>query len=592
MRSQAVSLIPQILQYCLIATPTGSFIKPLRWYRKETLMKTKRNPVFVVNRKGKPLDPTYRYGHVRKLLKAKKAVPISNTPFTIRLKYDTPDMVKGLYAGIDTGRENIGLAASMENGQCVYLSDVKTSNKSVKSQMADRAGFRRGRRRYDRQRGQRKAIHDNTVIRKGEDDTVRTKHACRSVKITYPGADNPVTHKVIRGKEGKFNNRKRPEGWITPSGRQLVQVTVQSVKNMMKIMPLKELHVERVSFDFQKLENEDIRAWEYGKGILYGFKDYKEYIFSAQHGRCLLCGAPIGEYHHINPQKDNKYDHVGNIAGLCKACHYDCHCDEETQARLREEKAGAIQEYQIGLLNSVMPVLIEELDRLCTEKDIRLAVTEGKDTQAARDLYGIPKEHCLDAYAVSLSDREGITGISAPEKVYQQRRFKKKSKNLISKLNKREYLYGGKTVAVGRHKAEDQKEDSLEEYMASYAGCHSDVECARHFHELEIRPAKRTYTFRKKGLKLAARPGDLVSYTKKNKIKGNTKHKIVVAESVKYDPEGGHVCYAGSKSFKGIYCIPVGSGCVQYTGSEALDKVIADAKKQDNRRKKNSKKAV
>ena len=93
-------------------------------------METRRNPVYVVNRKGKPLDPTFRYGHVRKLMKEGKAVPISNEPFTIRLKYDTPDIVMGLYGGLDTGRENLGLAASKDDGECVYLSDVRTERDS------------------------------------------------------------------------------------------------------------------------------------------------------------------------------------------------------------------------------------------------------------------------------------------------------------------------------------------------------------------------------------------------------------------------------------------------------------------------------
>mgnify|MGYP000418626105 FL=1 len=64
--------------------------------------------------------------------------------------------------------------------------------------MQDRAGFRRERRRHDRQSKQRKAKHDGTEIKNGDDDTVRTKYFCKSVKISYPTADEAVTHKVIR----------------------------------------------------------------------------------------------------------------------------------------------------------------------------------------------------------------------------------------------------------------------------------------------------------------------------------------------------------------------------------------------------------
>ena len=62
--------------------------------------------VYVVDKKGRPLMPTPRFGHVRKLLKEGKAVPISHSPFTIRLKYDVPGYTQPVHLGIDTGREN------------------------------------------------------------------------------------------------------------------------------------------------------------------------------------------------------------------------------------------------------------------------------------------------------------------------------------------------------------------------------------------------------------------------------------------------------------------------------------------------------
>lgn len=199
--------------------------------------------VYVISKKRKPLMPTTRCGHVRKLLDEGKAVVINSNPFTIRLKYDTPEIVQSLYYGNDTGRENIGVGVSDEKGNCVYLSELTTNNKLVKKNMTSRAESRRGRRRHDRQSKQRKAKSDNTEIQNGDDDKVRTKHDCKSVKVSYPGADSPVTHKVIRGKEGKFNNRTRLEGWITPSARQLVQMHMNMIKQTMKILPINHLSV-------------------------------------------------------------------------------------------------------------------------------------------------------------------------------------------------------------------------------------------------------------------------------------------------------------------------------------------------------------
>lgn len=244
--------------------------------------------VYVISKKRKPLMPTTRCGHVRKLLDEGKAVVINSNPFTIRLKYDTPEIVQSLYCGIDTGRENIGVGVSDENGNCIYLSELTTNNKLVKKNMTSRAESRRGRRRHDRQSKQRKAKSDNTEIQNGDYDKVRTKHNCKSVKISYPGAKIPVTHKVIRGKEAKFNNCKRPKGWITPSARQLVQTHMLLIKKISKFLPIDSIIIERVCFDFQKLENESIKNWEYSKGKLYGFQQPTAYetLGLAEAGDC------------------------------------------------------------------------------------------------------------------------------------------------------------------------------------------------------------------------------------------------------------------------------------------------------------------
>ena len=47
------------------------------------------NYVYVLDKHGKPLMPTTRYGHVRRMLQAGEAVAVSTKPFTIRLKYES-----------------------------------------------------------------------------------------------------------------------------------------------------------------------------------------------------------------------------------------------------------------------------------------------------------------------------------------------------------------------------------------------------------------------------------------------------------------------------------------------------------------------
>ena len=53
--------------------------------------------VYVLNKDGKPLMPTTRCGHIRHLLKEKKARVVRTNPFTIKLVYETDDVVQPLY---------------------------------------------------------------------------------------------------------------------------------------------------------------------------------------------------------------------------------------------------------------------------------------------------------------------------------------------------------------------------------------------------------------------------------------------------------------------------------------------------------------
>lgn len=526
--------------------------------------------VYVISKKRKPLMPTTRCGHVRKLLDKGKAVVINSNPFTIRLKYDTPEIAQSLYYGIDTGRDNIGVGVSDENGNCVYLAELTTNNKLVKKNMSSRAESRRSRRRHDRQSKQRKSKSDNTEIQNGDDDKVRTKYDCKSVKISYPGADNPVTHKIIRGKEAKFNNRKRPDGWITPSARQLVQMHMNMLKQTMGILPISHVSLERVAFDFQKLENKNIYDWNHGK--LYGYETYKDYINDEQHGVCLICGKRhIEYYHHIVQRKDGGTDKVSNIAGLCYDCHYGpegVHNCKETQDRLLDMKMETNKSYKVSLLNSVMPKLIEELvSYCCNQHNIKFAITDGKETSVTRNNLGLDKTHALDGCCISLAKRDGYEPKFIPDRVFEQRRFKKKSNNNIQKLNRREYYLDGKLVAVNRHKATDQKDGSLEEFLSKYRESHTEKEVQQMMHRIEIRPAKRTYTYHKDGRVCKFHIGDLIRYEKKNKIKGNTKLDTFVCTGVRFGKDDSEQTLSnGTKEKKMKFCSVLCSGCTPYIG--------------------------
>lgn len=482
----------------------------------------------------------------------------------MRLKYDTPGITHKHHVGTDPGRENIGLSVSKDDGECVYLEDMETHNRNIKKEMADRKTNRVGRRRHDRQSKQRKAVHDSTEIKNGDDDICRTKHPCKAVKMKYPGADNPVTHKIIRGKEGKFNNRARMPGWVTNSARQLVQLTIIDIERMCRMFPVTDVHIERNAFDFQRLANTSIHDWNHGP--LYGFKNYKEAIFTEQKGKCLLCGAPITNYHHIHEQNcgKDKYDHLSNIAGLCSACHDKVHKDSSYAENLSKLKEGSYQKFQVGLLNSVIPLVLDTLSDWCKQRGIRLHITDGQTTAATRHWYGLQKDHCVDAYAISLVNRKPKR-VKLPDYVYHSERFKKKQNAMTSKVGSRQYVYDGKAVAANRHKAEGQKSDSLEEYLTKYAETHTRYETVRHAHELEVVPARRTYTYRKDRLTAPVHKGDVIEVVKTNKKGQVVSRTKDIADTVRMCGEGSVHGISG-KTYTLKFVRRIGSGSVQVTG--------------------------
>jgi hypothetical protein len=213
--------------------------------------------VYVLSKKGKSLMPTNRFCHIKKLLKNGKAMSVCNNPFTIKLKYETPDIVQPLTCGIDVGRENIGIGVSNEEGECIFLCNVKTNNKQVKQNMAKRKAHRQERRRNHRQKKQRRALSTNNAMKKGNNNTLRSKKDCLSKEVSYPRMEESITRK-----EAKFANRKVKKDWITPSARNLVEIHTNVVKKIGKILPINNVIIENNVFDFQKLEDCNIKAWQ------------------------------------------------------------------------------------------------------------------------------------------------------------------------------------------------------------------------------------------------------------------------------------------------------------------------------------------
>lgn len=241
----------------------------------------------------------------------------------------------------------------------------------------------------------------------------------------------------------------------------------------MKLVPIADMVIEVNKFSFMKMENPNIRPWQYSKGSLYGYKSLHEAVEDIQEGRCLLCGKkPIEHFHHVKPRSKGGADTIDNIAGLCEHCHDKVHKDEKSASKLETKKAGLYKKYHaLSVLNQIMPELLAQLSELFGKP---VNVTDGRTTAAFRTYFGIEKEHYLDAYCIACSalSQEPACTIANDIVPYELKQYRRHSRQACYKemLNRNYFMPGvEKKVATNRHKATEQKNDSLAEFRATHS---------------------------------------------------------------------------------------------------------------------------
>ena len=176
-------------------------------------------------------------------------------------------------------------------------------------------------------------------------------------------ADKFITCHVIRNTQTRFSNRKRPDGWLTPSARHLVQTHLNLVHLIQKYLPVTDIGLEVNRFAFMQLEDPSISGGDFQNGPLKGFDDLHAAVRDLQNGTCLLCKNGIQDFHHIVQRSRRGSNIIGNIAGLCRKCHEKVHKDEKAEKRLKDKKTGLDKKYgALSILNQVVPFICKELE--------------------------------------------------------------------------------------------------------------------------------------------------------------------------------------------------------------------------------------
>ena len=335
---------------------------------------------YVLNKDGQPLMPTRRCGKVYRLLKTGKAKCIKRCPFTIQLLYEPETTaVQDITLGVDAGSKHIGLSATTEN-KVLYEADVELRNDIV--------------------------------------DLLSTRREARKAR----------RNRKTRYRASRFDNRRKPEGWLAPSVKQKTECHLKVIENIYKILPISNIIVEVASFDIQKIKNPSIERKEYQQGEQLNFWNVREYVLFRDNHTCQCCKGKskdsILNVHHIESRKIGG-DAPNNLITLCETCHTGYH---KGSVKLPSSIKRGMKFNDTSFMGIMRWFVYNKLKEIY--KNVNL--TYGYKTKNTRIENNLPKEHYIDARCISGNPNALSDGI-----VYFQRKMRCHNRQIhMFKINK------------------------------------------------------------------------------------------------------------------------------------------------------------
>lgn len=444
--------------------------------------------IYVIGKDGKPQMPTKRRRHVQKLLNTDKARIAEHVPFTIQLLYDNTPVLQPIVMGKDPGRTNIGAAVVGLKGELLFSAVVETRNKEIRKLMSDRQAHRRASRNGERKARQRLAKRFHTMLKAG----------ILMRKLPTYGDEKFITCNYIRNTEARFCNRRRPQNWVTPTVEHLIRTHINLIHKMQKYLPITDVAIEVNRFAFMLLEDPTVTGLDFQNGPLKGFDNVNAAMFDMQHGKCLLCGKPITQYHHIIPKSKGGSNTLKNIAGLCDDCHAKVHTDETTSKKLQSKKNGLMKQYAaLSAINQAIPFICQQLEAEFGEEHVHYCT--GLETSIMRSSLGVEKTkdnqlHEVDAYCIAVQTTGDVPkSIPSFNRVYQIKQFRRQNRANINNVRERTYYLDGKTVAKNHKRRFEQKGDSLETWFQKAVEEYGIEEAERMRSCLTVKKSTRYY---------------------------------------------------------------------------------------------------
>ena len=334
--------------------------------------------VYVKSQSGKWLMPT-NPANAGILLKQGKTKVIQRTPFTIQLLYETTEHIQPVTVGIDDGGIHVGIAA-VSHGQSLFQQEVALRT-DIKSKLDTRRQYRRNRR------------HRKTRYRKPRFlNRKQSIPACKVCGKNAP-ASKVICRACLRKAEGvhrKYARIPKSVFRIPPSIKAKKEAIIRMVRQIP--LPISNIILEDVYFDFQAMENPDISGRQYQHGDLLYHKNFKQACLVRDKFKCRVCGAESKlQCHHIKPRTDGGTDKLSNLMTLCEDCHEKHHKDGLKLPRQKSAFYISAAHVQQG-----KNYLQAELSRIAP-----LRTTFGYITAHHRNKVGIEKSHVNDAVIIA-----------------------------------------------------------------------------------------------------------------------------------------------------------------------------------------------
>ena len=328
--------------------------------------------IFTVDRYGRPGMPTFNIRKVRKLLKAGKAEIFCYAPFTVKLLYAEKLEVQPVEICLDTGDKHIGVSVKSEKHEFVH---------AQYDPLPDEKERHDDRRRYRRTRRNR-----------------------------------------LRYRKPRFDNRKKPEGWLVPTVGHKKDLHVSIVKRYRAVCPIRSVTAEVGTFDTQALEAIQRglplpEGTDYQRGPRYRMNTLRDAVFYRDGYKCLLCGeeGKILRVHHVGYWKRDHSDRMGNLASICTDCHISA--NHSPGGKLYGWEPKIMPMTGAAFMNAVRRRIVDDLKE---ETGLPVYMTYGSATKAARHAFCIAKTHANDAF---------VMGSFYPKHRHREEVFQKRRRN-------------------------------------------------------------------------------------------------------------------------------------------------------------------